>query len=232
MPAPIRTRHLPLLALAAGAALTMSGCIIMPPPLTTAAPAPTTAPSVAPQPSESPEPTEGGEPSPSAGSGEVPEYVDFGTALEPGTLAGWETSILSDADFTVQPDSDFPVGPTISVVETATGCSFWAYQGAPDSASTDEEESSLATISAFLGGAPESTDLVDLGPSASQGATVVFLSTIRESDAGDIEVLYARNFQSSQSTSAIRATCPAGAGDLDSIDEVVFEHFQINFLTP
>ena len=61
---------------------------------------------------------------------------------------------------------------------------------------------------------------------------MAFLSTIRESDAGDIEVLYARNFQSSQSTSAIRATCPAGAGDLDSIDGVVFEHFQINFLTP
>jgi hypothetical protein len=218
-----------MLALAAGLALTMSGCVVMAPPPPTAAPA---QPTVQPEPSDDPGATESAAPSPSAGSGEVPEYVDFGTALEPGTLAGWETSILTDAAFTVQPDSDFPAGPTISVVETATGCSFWAYQGAPDSASTDEEESSLATISAFLGGAPESTDLVDLGPSASQGATVVFLSTIRESDAGDVEVLYARNFQSSQSTSAIRATCPAGAGDLESIDDVVFEHFQINFLTP
>ncbi|MGM1029959.1 MAG: hypothetical protein ACQEWM_08825 [Actinomycetota bacterium] len=231
MPAPIRPRHLPMLALAAGAALAMSGCLVMPPALPTAAPAqPTVQPQ--PEPTEQIESTEPSEPSPSADGGDLPDYVDFGTALEPGTLAGWETSILTDADFTVQPESDFPVGPTISVVQSATGCSFWAYQGAPDSASSDEEESSLATLTAFLGGEPESTDLVDLGPSASQGTTVVFLSTVREDDAGATEVLYARNFQSSQSTSAIRATCPAGAGDLESIDEVVFEHFQVNFLAP
>lgn len=231
---PARTRHLPMLALAAGAALTMTGCIIMPPALPTAAPAqPSAPPSAEPTPTDGAEPTESTAPSPSADSGDLPEYVDFGTALEPGTLAGWETSILTDSAFTVQPDSDFPIGPTISVVETATGCSFWAYQGMPDSDSTDEEESSLATLTAFLGGsAPESTDLVDLGPSSSQGTTVVFLSTVREGDAGATEVYYARNFQSSQSTSAIRGTCPAGAGDLESIDEVVFEHFQINFLAP
>lgn len=230
MSAPIRPRHLPLLALAAGAALAMTGCIVMPPPLPSAAPA---QPTVEPQPTGGAESTEAPEPSPSAGGGDLPDHVDFGTALEPGTLAGWETSIISDAAFEVQPDSDFPTGPIISVVETETGCSFWAYQGVPDSDATDEEESSEATLSALVGGTPEDIDLFEIGPSASQGVTVSFLSTVVEDDAtGETKAYFARNFQSSQSTSSIIATCGADAGGLDHIDEVVGEHFQINFLIP
>lgn len=238
MPAPVRTRRLPMLALAAGAALALSGCIIMPPPTSTAVP---TQPTVEPQPSGGVEPTEetspspSSDPSPSADAGDLPEYVDFGTALEPRTLAGWETSILSDASFEVQPDSDFPAGPTISVVETATGCTFWAYQGAADSDSTDETASTEATLEALTGVSSDEweADVVDLGPSASQGVTVAFLSLYSEDDAtGDVEALYARNFQSSGTTSAIRANCGADAGGIDHIDEVVFEQFQINFLAP
>lgn len=232
MPAPLRPCHLPMLVLAAGAALVMTGCVIMPPPLPTAGPAqPTTEPTTAPQPTDDTDPTESADPPPSAG-GDLPDYVDFGTALEPGTLAGWETSILSDAAFEVQPDSDFPAGPTISVVETATGCSFWAYQGAPDGDSTDEEESSAATLAAILGSVPEELDTFDIGPS-SQGVMVAFLSAVVEDEAtGETSAYFSRNFQSSESTSSIVATCSADAGGLEHIDEVVGEHFQVNFLVP
>lgn len=234
MTAPLRPRRLPLLALAAGAALAMTGCVILPPTLPTAAPAQPTVeplPTEGLEPTEELEPTEGAEPSPDAG--ELPGYLEFNTPLEPGTLAGWETAITTDPRFTVQPDSDFPAGPTISVIEDETGCTFWAYQGLPDGDAFDEEASSRATLTTLVGAEPEEVDLFDIGPSASQGVTVVFLSTVVEdAPTGEVQAFFARNFQSSGSTSSIVATCSAEAGGLDHIDEVVGEHFQINFLAP
>jgi|GEM_PF-4780785 len=223
--------RLPLLAVAAGAALTLSGCIVLPPAVPTLAPPPApTETRAAPEPVE----TEDVEPTPDADSGDLPEYVDFGTELEPGTLAGWETSIIADDAFAVQDDSDFPVGPTIHVVETATGCTIWAYQGAQDSADTDEYASSEATLAALSGTTTDDwdPDTLDLSPST-QGVTVAFLSIYTEDEAtGDVEAYFARNFQSSQSTSSIRATCGGTAGGIDHIDDLIAEHFQINFLVP
>lgn len=235
MSAPIRPRHLPLLALAAGAALAMTGCVILPPAMPTAAPAlpaETASEPIESEPSGS-EPTESEPTDPGAGAGELPETLDFNVALEPGTLAGWETSIITDPAFEVQPDSDFPAGPVISVVETETGCAFWAYQGLPDGDDTDERASSEATLTTLVGETPEEMDLFDIGPSASQGVTVVFLSTVLEdTTTGEVQAFFARNFQSSGSTSSIIATCSAEAGGLEHIDEVVGEQFQVNFLTP
>lgn len=219
--------RLPLLVVASGAVLALAGCIPLPPSPTIPPPAlPTEA---APEPAQ----TDVAEPSPSADAGELPEYVDFNTPLEPGTLAGWETSITTDAAFEVQPDSDFPAGPVISVVETATGCTFWAYQGLPDGDSTDEEASSEATLAALVGAQPEELDIFELGPSASQGVVVAFLSAVMvDESTGDTAAFYARNFQSSQSTSSIIAECSAAAGGLDHIDQVVGEQLQLNFLLP
>lgn len=223
--------RLTLLAVATGAALALSGCIVLPPAIPTTAPAPLpTETRAAPDPVE----TEDAEPSPDAGSGGLPEYVDFGTELAPGTLPGWETSIIVDDAFAVQADSDFPAGPTIHVIETATGCDIWAYQGAQDSADTDEYASSEATLAVLSGTTTDDwdADTLDLGPS-SQGTSVAFLSILSEDDAtGDAEAYFARNFQSSQSTSSIRATCAGAAGGIEHIDELIAEHFQINFLVP
>lgn len=236
MSAPIRPRQLPLLALAAGAALAMTGCVILPPAMPTipppALPTETAAEPIEPEPTD-PAPTESEPTDPGASAGELPEILDFNTPLEPGTLAGWETSIITDPAFTVQPDSDFPQGPVISVVETETGCTFWAYQGLPDGDDTDEEASSEATLTTLVGEVPEEMDLFDIGPSASQGVTVVFLSTVLEdTTTGEVQAFFVRNFQSSGSTSSIIATCSAEAGGLEHIDEVVGEQFQVNFLQP
>lgn len=220
------------------AAFGLTGCIMppsgdpgTPPPTPTADPGETgTASTPTPAATPSATPSE-----PSAG-GSLPELVAINTPLPEGTLAGWETSIITDSAFAVQSDSDFPVGPTISVVETATGCTFWAYQGAQDSESSDEGESSEATLSLLSSSSPADwspgADVFELAPSASQGTAVEFLSIVQEPESGSARAWFARNFQSSGSTSSIAAECPEGAGGIDHIDEVVLEYFQINFLQP
>lgn len=229
MSSPRRRLAPPLVLLAAGAALCLSGCLT-PPPLPTAQAqptpqAPSTASSAAPTPAATSTPV---------ADGDLPELVAINTPLAPGTLAGWETSILTDEAFEPQADSDFPAGPTISVVETATGCTFWAYQGTQDSESTDEAVSSAATLAIVSSSSPDDwePDVVELEPSASQGIAVEFLSIVQEHDDGGAEAWFARNFQSSGSTSSIVASCPAGAGGVEHIDEVVLEHFHVNFLQP
>lgn len=223
-----RSPTLPLAILAAGVALALSGCIT-PPPLPTTAPT-TPAPTTSPDPVEtSTAPT----PQPSAEGG-LPELVAIGTPLPEGTLGGWETSIITDEAFVLQDDSDFPAGPTISVVEAATDCSFWAYQGTQDGDSTDEAENSAVTLGILSDTDPGDwdADRVTLEPSASQGVSVEMLSIVHESEDGAAEAWFARNFQSGGMTSSIVAKCPAGAGGVDHIDEVVLEHFQISFLVP
>ena len=224
----------PLVLLAAGASLSLTGCL-MPPPLPTAAPAPQpTAVADAATPTT---PATAAPADPGASAEDLPELLTLNTPLAPGTLPGWETSVVADgAAFAVQPDSDFPVGPTISVVEIATGCAFWAHQGEADSDSTDEVESTHATLYNVTQTTPEDwewePDVVPVGPSASQGVTVEFLSLAFDLDDGGVEAWFARNFQSSGTTSTIRATCPADAGGLEHIDAVVAEQFRINFQLP
>jgi hypothetical protein len=216
--------------LATCVAAVATGCILMPPPLPSAQPLPL--PTAAePAPSAA-------DPAPSpavSASGELPELLELNTPLEPGTLPGWETSILTDSAFTVEADNDFPIGPTISVREVATQCTFWAYQGAQDGASTDERANTELTLAGVTGTEPGEWEAAELPlePSASQGVSVVFLSIYDEDPAtGDVEAWFARNFLSSETTSTIRGTCPASAGGIDHIDEVVAEHFQVNFLLP
>ncbi|ERG63336.1 hypothetical protein L332_02570 [Agrococcus pavilionensis RW1] len=216
------------LALAAAALLSVTGCVVGPPPPVEHG---------EPEPSLEPSPDASPDPSPSADEpqpGALPDVLELGMIAAEGALPGWETSIITDGDFEPQPDSDFPIGPTISVVETATGCTFWAYQGQQDSADPDEVANTQATLAAITGTAPgdwEADEFV-LEPSASQGVSVVLLSIFSEADDGAVQAVYARNFQSSQTTSAIRAECGPDAGGIDQIDDVVSEHFQINFLLP
>lgn len=224
-----RSKAMPLAMLAAGAALTLSGCIT-PPSLPTAAPAPSPQPTTTAAPAQT---SSASTPQPSAG-GELPELVAINTPLPQGTLAGWETSILTDGDaFTVEAESTFPEGPTISVTEVATDCTFWAYQGVEEHDSGDEAENSEFVLAFLSDSSPEDwePDVFTLAPS-SQGVSVEMLSIIREEDDGGVKAWFARNFQSSGSTSSIAASCPTGAGDIEHIDEVVDEHFQINFLQP
>lgn len=222
------------LVLTTAAALSLSACI-MPPALPSApTSAPTSQPTAAADPvASSPAPVPS--PQPTA-AGELPDLLAMGDPLAPGTLAGWETSILTDAAFEVQPDSDFPAGPTISVAEPATDCTFWAYQGAQDSDVTDEAESSAVTLGILSSSSPSDwdpeADVFELAPSASQGVAVEFLSIVEERPDGGVRAWFARNFQASGSTSSIVAACPADAGGVDHIDEVVREHFHINFLQP
>lgn len=230
-PATRPSMALPLIVLSTGIAVSLSGCI-MPPALPTAPPQ---APSASPQPTATTDPVEttsAPTPPPSA-DGALPELVAIGTELPPGTVGGWETSIITNDAFELQPDSDFPVGPTISVVETATGCSFWAYQGAQDSDSTDEGENSEVTLGILSNSSPDEweADIFTLDAS-SQGSSVEMLSIFDEPEDGSVQAWYARNFQSGSMTSSIRAECPAGAGDIEYVDAVVGEHFQINFLVP
>ncbi|GEK78651.1 hypothetical protein ABA31_00020 [Agrococcus baldri] len=149
-------------------------------------------------------------------------------------LAGWETSILTDPEaFAVEPDSTFPVGPTISVTEIATDCTFWAYQGVEEHDSGDEAENSEYVLGFLSQSSTDEwePDVFELAPS-SQGVAVEMLSILSEGDDGSTRAWFARNFQSSGSTSSIVAACPAGAGGIDHIDEVIDEHFQINFRQP
>lgn len=227
----------PLLLLAAGASLALTACIT-PPPSTTAAatPSATSAPSTAPA-DPSSTPTAPGSPTPTptaTASSQIPELVALGTPLPPGTLAGWETSIITADGFEAQADSTFPIGPTINVTETATGCTFWAYQGTADSDSTDETESSIASLAALSSSSPDDweADTFTLAPSASQGASVEMLSIIQEVEGEPAKAWYARNFQAGGTTSSIMAQCPADAGGVEHIDEVILEHLQINFLLP
>ncbi|WP_072313685.1 hypothetical protein [Agrococcus sp. Marseille-P2731] len=233
---PRRALGAPLLLLTACASLALTGCITPPAVPTSApsgAPTSTAAPSGAPT-ETSAAPTPSASAAPSAAPGDIPELVAIGTELPPGTVGGWETSIITDDAFEVQPDSDFPAGPTISVVETATGCTFWAYQGAADSDSTDEAESSAATLALLSSSSPDDwdPDVFTLDRSASQGAAVEMLSIVQEVEGDPAKAWYARNFQSGGTTSSIMAMCPAGTGGIDHIDEVIIEHLQINFLVP
>jgi hypothetical protein len=224
------SKALPLVVLATGIAVSLSGCI-MPPSLPTAPPQ---APTASPQPTAIADPIETTTaPTPPSADGELPELVAIGTELPPGMVGGWETSILTDDAFTIEADSTFPEGPMISVVETATGCSFWAYQGDQDSDSTDEGESSEVTLGILSGSSPDDweADIFTLDAS-SQGSSVEMLSIFEEPEDGSVQAWYARNFQSGEMTSSIRAECPAGTGDLEHVDAVVGEHFQINFLVP
>lgn len=226
-----RSKALPLIVLATGIVVSLSGCI-MPPALPTAPPQ---VPSASPQPTATADPVEtttAPTPPPSA-DGALPELVAIGTELPPGTVGGWETSIITDDAFELQPETDFPIGPTISVVETATGCSVWAYQGAQDSESTDEGENSEVTLGILSDSSPDEweADIFTLDAS-SQGSSVEMLSIFEEAEDGSVQAWYARNFQSGSMTSSIRAECPAGAGGLEHVDAVVGEHFQINFLVP
>lgn len=216
------------LAVAAATMLSLAGCAVgPPPPVELAEPEQT----LQPAPDATPNPTASAdEPDPGA----LPDVLELGMIAAEGALPGWETSIITDGGFEVQPDSDFPIGPTISVVETATGCTFWAYQGQQDSADPDEVANTQATLAAITGTAPgdwEADEFV-LEPSASQGVSVVLLSIFSEADDGAVQAIYARNFQSSQTTSAIRAECGPDAGGIDHIDDVISQHLQINFLLP
>lgn len=239
---PVPRRPLSAALLATGVALVATGCVLMPPPLPSDDPIPQpTAVGVEPteqpsdpstDPSTQPSTEPGTDPGVSSG---LPEVLELNTVLEPGTIPGWETSILTDSDFSVEADNDFPMGPTLSVREPATGCSFWAYQGAQDGASADERENTELTLASTTGTDPADWEAAELPlePSASQGVSVVFLSIYEEDETtGDIEAWFARNFQSSQTTSAIRAACGPDTGGIEHIDEVVLEHFQINFLVP
>lgn len=221
-----------IVLLAGGAALSLSACIT-PPPLPTSAPVEPSSPPVSEGPVETAEAPPTTDPS-SAPTGDIPALVALGTELPQGTLAGWETSITTAEGFEVQPDSTFPAGPTISVVETETGCTFWAFQGTQDVNVTDETESSAATLGILSNSSPDDweADVFTLEASASQGAEVEMLSIIQDSDDGSGEAWFARNFQAGGTTSSIMAECPAGAGGVDHIDEVVLEHLQINFLVP
>lgn len=227
-----------LLLLPALAALTLSGCFT-PPPIPSSAPNPpaTSAPTdptpVPSSPASSPAPTPSATAVPGA-SGDLPELVSLNAPLPDGAQAGWETGIITDSAFTARDDQTFPAGPTISVQETATGCTFWAYQGQQDHDSTDEVENSAVTLGILSDSSPDDwePDVVETAPSPSQGSAVEFLSIIQEHDDGTAEAWFARNFQSSRTTSSIVAQCPAGAGGIDHIDEVVYEHFMINFLLP
>lgn len=228
-----RSSAAPFVLLVAGAALTLTGCIT-PPQLPTSAPADPT-PSAGPaETSEAPSPQPSTAAPTAAPAGDIPELVAIGTQLPPGTLGGWETSLLSTDGFEPQDDSTFPIGPTISVIETATGCSFWAYQGTQDSESTDEAENSAVSLGILSSSSPDDwePDVFTLDPSASQGAAVEMLSIIQEREDGSAEAWFARNFQSGGMTSSIMAECPAGGGGVDHIDEVVREHLQINFMLP
>lgn len=234
-PAARRTKALPLVVLATGLAFTLSGCITPPPVPTSPPEAPPTSsqPTTPTEPAQTTEPVEtSAAPQPSA-DGDLPELVALNTPLPAGTLGGWETSILTDDEFEPQSDSDFPVGPTISVIESATGCSFWAYQGTQDTDATDEVESSEFTLGLLSNSSPSDweADVFTLDAS-SQGAAVEMLSIFQEPDDGSAQAWYARNFQSGGMTSSIRAQCPADAGGIDHVDAVVGEHFQINFLAP
>ncbi|MCH1882966.1 hypothetical protein [Agrococcus sp. ARC_14] len=231
-PASRRLSAAPLILLAAATALSLSACI-SPPPLPSAPPQPTATGVTDPiETSPAPVPTPSTEPT--AGGADLPDLVAIGTELAPGTQAGWETSILSTDGFEPQADSTFPAGPTISVLETATGCTFWAYQGQQDGESTDETENSNVTLGIISESSPDDweADVFPLEESASQGVAVEFLSIISERDDGTAHAWYARNFQSSGTTSSIMAHCPADVGGVDHIDEVVLEHLQINFLQP
>ncbi|QUW19090.1 hypothetical protein [Agrococcus sp. Marseille-Q4369] len=217
------------LLVVAAALVSLTGCVIAEPPVELQPDGPAPAPA----------PTVDATPAPSASAddpdpGALPEVLELGMIAAEGALPGWETSIITDSDFEVQPDSDFPIGPTISVVETATGCTFWAYQGQQDSADPDEVANTQATLAAITGTAPGDweADEFALEPSASQGVSVVLLSIFSEADDGSVQAIYARNFQSSQTTSAIRAECGPDAGGIEHIDDVISEHFQINFLLP
>ncbi|WP_347757173.1 hypothetical protein [Agrococcus sp. ProA11] len=227
-----RTSPTPLLLLAAGAALSLSACIT-PPPLPSGAPADPSSPSVSEEPVETAAPSPTTDPSGAPAEG-IPDLVAINTELPPGTLAGWETSLLTADGFEVQPDSTFPAGPTISVVETATGCTFWAFQGRQDSDVSDEAENSAVTLGILSDSSPEEwdPDVFTLEASASQGAEVEMLSIIQDADDGSAEAWFARNFQSGGTTSSIVAECPADAGGVDHIDDVILEHLQINFLVP
>ncbi|WP_405218412.1 hypothetical protein [Agrococcus sp. Ld7] len=232
MSPPRRTTPLPLVLLTVGAALSLSACFV-PPPLPSSAPAEPTQPPVSEAPAETPEAQPSSEPS-SAPTSDLPALVEIGTELPRGTLAGWETSFLTADGFQAQPDSTFPAGPTISVIETATGCSFWAFQGEQDTDVADEEESSAFTLGVLSNSSPDDWDADDfnLAASASQGSAVEMLSISQENDDGSGKAWFARNFQSGGTTSSIIAECPAGAGGVDHIDEVILEHLQINFLLP
>lgn len=227
-----RSSAAPLMLLAAVAALTLTGCFA-PPPLPTSAPADPTPIEDPAETSEAPSPQPTTSAPTAAPAGDIPELVAIGTELPPGTLGGWETSLLSTDGFEPQDDSTFPIGPTISVIETATGCSFWAYQGTQDSESTDEAENSAVSLGILSSSSPDDwePDVFTLDPS-SQGAAVEMLSIIQEREDGSAEAWFARNFQSGGMTSSIMAACPAGGGGVDHIDEVVREHLQINFLLP
>lgn len=225
-----------MLLLATGAALSLTACLTPPPIPIDVPPQPTQvvdpgASTPAPTPDPSTEPTPD---TTAAPAGDIPELVAIGAELPAGALPGWETSIITADGFTTQPDSDFPLGPTISVVEDATGCTVWAYQGTQDSESPDEEESSAATLALISNSEPTDweADIFTLDASASQGAAVEMLSIIQEPEDGSAQAWFARNFQSSGTTSSIIAECPAGAGGIDHIDSVVGEHLQINFLLP
>jgi hypothetical protein len=224
----VRRSPIAPLAVAVAATLALAGCVVGPPPsVALSEPEPTLEPSL----DASPSPTAAAdEPDPGA----LPEVLELGMIAAEGALPGWETSIITDGDFAVQPDSDFPIGPTISVVETATGCTFWAYQGQQDGTGTDEIANTQATLAAITDTTPadwEADEFV-LEPSASQGVSVVLLSIFSEADDGAVQAVYARNFQSSQTTSAIRAECGPDAGGIEHIDAAISEHFQISFLLP
>lgn len=224
---------------AAVAALIPASCValaacIAPPPATPGTPEPaplptsepTTAPTSAPSPAPPTDP-------PSSAPADLPTSLPVGEVLAEGTLPGWETSILTADGFEPQADTTFPAGPLIHVIETASACDVWAYQGQQDGTGTDEREQTEATLAAITDTTPDqwTSESYDIGPSASQGVTVEFLSIAADDEQG-VEAIYARNFQSSRTTSTIRISCPTGVGGLDHADGIVDEHFSINFLQP
>lgn len=227
-----RIAHAPLLLLAVGAALSLTACLT-PPPLPSSGPVEPTSPPISEGPAETAEAPPTSESS-SAPTGDLPALVEIGAELPPGALAGWETSLLTAEGFEVQPDSTFPAGPTISVIETETGCSFWAFQGEQDTDVPDEQSSSEFTLGVLSDSSPDAwdADTFNLDASASQGTAVTMLSISQDNDDGSGQAWFARNFQSGGTTSSIIAQCPAAAGGVDHIDDVILEHLQINFLLP
>ena len=211
----------------ATSALAVSACV-PPPPSGSAQPIPTP---LSPAPAPTTTPTPAGT---TGAAEELPSSLPIGTTLAPGTLAGWETDLVAATGFETQSDSTFPAGPLLHVVETSTGCDIWAYQGTQDGSGTDERAQTEATLATLTGTQPGDwvADVVTVGPSASQGVTVEFLSIVAADEGAPLDAVYARNYQSSGTTTSLRIQCPAGSGDLDHADALVEEHFSINFLKP
>ncbi|WAC65728.1 hypothetical protein OVA14_10380 [Agrococcus sp. SL85] len=231
-PAPLRAarRALPALGVAA-AALALAGCIPLPPPI---APEATVDPS--PQPERTtaaPTPAGTASPGDTAAPGALPALLAIGDAAPEGLLAGWQSSLTTDAAFEVQPESDFPVGPTISVLETATGCTFWAYQGYAEQPTGDEQADSEAVLAALTSTSPDDweADVVTV-EAPLQGSAVEFLSIVADLDDGGVRAVFARAYAATGTEQAIDARCPAGQGDVDHIDAVVAEHVQVSFDGP